>query len=246
MKTSNAKKISLFVLAALMVVALPAIAAGTFDFETLYRSENNSVVYGAYKITVEETSITRTVTGLVFPMAVNDYGYGAGFLEMHDIVVELRPSFGTPAQPGLSTKAMQPDGNSLASFTLENVPFGNYTLCIKRPGYLVRTMYVTVSADDSPTVALTPPGAQDNGVFNLWWGDCNDDYRIDNEDIIAIMELTGFNLTPTDPLYDPSRDLNADGTVNQLDVDMVNVSYAHYNSNVTDYPGAINAEDFFS
>jgi len=177
---------------------------------------------------------TRTVTGFVSPMVANDRGLGDSFLRKHDVVVELRPTFRTPAAAELSTTAKLVNTSGLGQFTFENVPFGNYVLYIKRPGYLARAMLVTVSAADTPVKTLAPPGIADNNIFNLWWGDCNGSGRVDNEDILMIMEQMNLKVNALSPLYDPACDLNADRLVDNEDILMV---MENWNKIAADYPG---------
>ena len=185
----------------------------------------------------------RAVTGLVWPQESNDQGLGITFLQKHDIVVELRPTFTTAADPALRTVAvLAPNaGADRGRFTIENVPFGSYVLTIKRPGFLVRAMNVTISPSDPDMITLAPPGTADNGVFNLWWGDCNDDFRIDNEDIMMILELMELDVNATHTLYNANCDMNADGLIDNEDIMMV---IERWNRYASEYPGAENVNFF--
>jgi len=184
---------------------------------------------------------TRTITGFVWPMVANDRGLGESFLRKHDVVVELRPTFRTPAAAELSTKAILVNDSGRGQFTLENVPFGVYVLYIKRPGYLARAMMVTVSASDPPVMELAPLSAADNGTFKLWWGDCNGNGRVDTEDMLMIMELMTLKVDALNPLYDPACDLNGDRLIDNEDMLMV---LDMWNKIVSDYPGT-GGVDFF-
>ena len=180
---------------------------------TANRFETKTIVY-EYEKTV------RTVSGSVWPIVTENYGLGDAFFKMHDIVVELRPTFGTPAAPELRTSAYRiPDSNitNVGRFTFEDVPVGNYVLCIKRPGYIIRCMNVTISPSDPMTIELAPPyNTDDNGIFKLWWGDATDHMRVDSLDIIMIVYYVGINAS--DSRYVPSCDLNADGIIDSLDI----------------------------
>ncbi|MDR0491286.1 MAG: DUF11 domain-containing protein [Oscillospiraceae bacterium] len=173
---------------------------------------------------------TRTVTGLVFPMVSNTWGIDDGFLARHDVIVELRKTFLTPAPDSLKTIAEAAGNGATGRFTFENVPFGDYVLYIKRPGYLVRSMPVSINASSPLVVTLAPPGAADRGVFNLWWGDCNGDGRIDSEDVLRILDLMNVNSFST--YYDPACDLNADRLIDNEDVllilEMCNKTFMSY------------------
>jgi len=178
-----------------------------------------------------------TVSGLVSPVAFDCLGLGPDFLRLFDVIVELRETFRTPAPPALHTVAVPADGVGLGAFTIPNVPEGEYVLYIKRPGYLTRSMNVTVSAAAAApgtlTVFLTPPGPADHGVFNLWAGDVNNNLFIDNSDFLAIMEAFGARYP--NPPYAPNLDLNADG---MIDNDDLALATANVNLGATDYPGA--------
>jgi len=187
----------------------------------------------------------RTVTGLVWPMVVDDLGIGPDFLRLHDIVVELRPSFNRPAAPGLSTAAIVLPNSAvdgIGRFTINNVPYGDYLLTIKRPGYLVRCMEVRITATSPLVVNLAPPPTDPNdaGVFRLWWGDCNNDFRIDGLDVSMMAAL--INLNALHPSYTPHCDLNADGQINGLDITMIS---GNWNKNARQYAGAelVNFDD---
>ena len=172
------------------------------------------------------------VSGYVAPMVTNSIV--PGFLGLHDIVVELRATFKTPAAAGLSTKAVQVTTSGIGQFTFEGVPYGNYVLYISRPGYLVRAMNVTVSPG-SQTVFFSPPGTEDGGVFNLWYGDCNGDKRVDNEDVLMIIRLMDLGVVAGDPKYNAACDLNADGLINNTDIMM---AFNNWNKDISMYPGA--------
>jgi len=189
-----------------------------------------------------------SVIGRVFPLLVAPpAGFGESFLRMHDIVVELRETFKTPAPPELSTKPVLVDNVGTGEFTFHNVPEGEYVLYIKRPGYLVRTMIVTINAASVDPilgmVVLAPPGAADNGVYKLWPGDCNDDLRIENLDLQMIQELLdladqlGVVINASHPDYNPACDLDADGIISAMDMQVVlNIDY--WDKSAVDYAGA--------
>lgn len=179
----------------------------------------------------------RTVTGLVYPFVTDDLGLGDEFLKKHDIVVELRSSFLTPAPSNLSTTAVWSGVGDNGQFTIKDVPFGDYLLYIKRPGYLTRCMPVTISAADPVVIELRPPGSE--GIFNLWWGDVNDDLLIDNLDIMVILESMSLNINALSPLYNPAHDINADGLIDNLDIMMV---IENLDKNILQYPGAENTD----
>jgi len=165
---------------------------------------------------------TRTVHGYIWPLADDDmWGLGSWFLDQFDIVVELRASFLAPAAPGMSVIATPLPANALGEFTIEDVPYGDYVLVIKRPGYLVRTMKVNVADTDPSTIELALPGSLDKGVFNLWWGDCDDSFKIDNDDVSMIMELLYLKVNAYNPLFNAACDLNNDARCDNEDILMV-------------------------
>lgn len=177
---------------------------------------------------------TRTVTGLVYPHVTRDYGVGEAFLSGFRITVELRKSFWTPAPDELKTTVVHSGtGSAVGLFTIEDVPFGEYVLYIKRPGYLVRAYAVSVSSEDADVIELTSPGAGENGVFRLWWGDLNGDYMIDSSDLMMMTECQ--NGMWGDPYYRAAADLNADGMVDSSDQMMLLGNLDRWS---THYPGA--------
>ena len=177
----------------------------------------------------------RTITGLVYPIATDDLGLGDEFLKKHEIVVELRTTFLTPAPPELSTVAVWSGTGDIGSFTIEDVPFGDYLLYIKKPGYLTRCMPVTVSPSDPAVVKLTPPGGETE--FNLWGGDVDDSNEVVGLDLSAVMGSLGIDALS--PYYNPAYDINADGYISGLDVSIV---LANLSKNILDYPGAENVD----
>ena len=173
------------------------------------------------------------VTGYVWPMATVERV--PGFLAMHDVVVELRSTFNTPASGNLSTRAVLVSAASkTGQFTFDDVPVGTYVLYIYRPGYLIRTMMVTITENSGPTVFLMPPGTADRGIFNLWWGDCSGDHRVENDDINMILELLVINVSALDPEYNPACDMNADGRCDSDDIQLV---LEMWDKTSMDYPG---------
>ena len=178
----------------------------------------------------------KTVKGKVWPMLSEDlWGIGPSFVNSHAVVVELRSTFQTPASAALSTKTVLLDSTGLGEFTFTNVPNGNYILYIKRPGYLTRSMKVSITDSSPQVVNLAPPGTADGGVFNLWWGDCTDDWRVDNDDILMILELMGMNVNAFNAYYNPACDMNGDGLIDNEDIQMV---LEMWNRTIRMYPGA--------
>lgn len=86
-------------------------------------------------------------------------------------------------QTVLSTTVNPIGTTGIGSFTFTNVPSGNYILYIKRPGYLARTMAITVPAG-SGTTNVQPPDGQ---TFSLWGGD------VDNDNIVNAVDLSILN-----------------------------------------------------
>jgi len=196
----------------------------------------------------------RAVHGYVWPMVTDDLELGDSFLRKHDIIVELRPKYYLPAAAGLSVASVLVDPNSedgLGEFTIPNVPFDDYVLVIRRPGYLVRCMNITISASDPDMIELVPPSTdprdlmpfnnsvinQTMRIFRLWWGDCTDNLRIESLDVMMITELT--NVNARSDKYNPACDLNADGQINSLDVMMV---VENTNKFARQYAGANNVD----
>ncbi|MCL2045693.1 MAG: hypothetical protein FWG88_04850 [Oscillospiraceae bacterium] len=179
---------------------------------------------------------TRTVTGFVWPIAFDMFGLGDDFLSKHEITVELRSHFLVAADPALTTivdDSLPGPFGSTGGFVIEDVPYGSYVLVIKRAGFLVRAMHIEIADTDPDPVALEPPGGINSGVFMLWYGDCNDDFRVDNEDVMFILQQFGFNAL--DPNYVAACDLNADCLIDNEDVLMV---LEMWNRMVRDYEGA--------
>jgi len=183
--------------------------------------ESNNGVELEFTVTFPKTRSTdyTKVHGYVYPMVDDDLGLGSSFLQMFDIVVELRPTFLTPVTTGFGTVAVLTT-NKKGEFTINNIPYGNYVLVIKRPGYLIRCINVTISASDPDVVELAPPNTNgDNGVFNLWAGCCTGGFRIESLDAMMITEL--YNYDVSNPKYNPACDLDANGIIDSEDMAML-------------------------
>lgn len=177
----------------------------------------------------EPESCTRTVTGRVSSVIAEN-------VNLVDIAVELRTTFLTPASSQLSTFVVF-NGFGEGTFTLYDVPCGEYVLWIKRPGYLTRAMRVRISQNDPDVVQLIPPDARravgPSMAFTLWPGDVNDDGVIDNIDFELMHNIViGATAPPSDIR---NFDLNADGRIDQADHSIL---HQHLGLTVRDYPGA--------
>ena len=176
----------------------------------------------------------RAIHGYVWPIVSEG---AADFIKKHEIVVELRANVNTPAEV-LKTIAVTVESrknDDIGEFTIENIPFGEYILYIKRPGYIARCLPVTIPSGDGDVIELTPPPTdpEDNGVFVLWWGDCNNDLRVDGRDIDRITEL--LNVDSNNPKYEAKYDLNADGRIDGRDIAMAT---SNVNIHARNYAGA--------
>ena len=212
----------------------PIISGGrTYNYISADAPLSGLTLSGGLVITLSYRQ-SFTVKGYVWPMVTNDQGFGSVFLDKFNVVVELRPTFNTPADSNLSTIATSVNGE-LGQFAFYNVPIGEYVLYIKRPGCLARAMKITISDSDPAIIELVPPGVADNGVFNLWQGDCDDNGRVDNDDVVMIITLLGLGVDASSPSYNPACDLNADGRIDNSDILLV---LGTWNKVRRDYPGA--------
>jgi len=175
----------------------------------------------------------KTVHGYVWPMVTQDCI--PGFAEQHGIVVELRETFQTPAAPGLSAAATQTDSDGNGEFVIEDVPPGDYVLVIERPGCLARCMNVTISSSGPDVIELEPPDTDpmDSGVFVLWWGDCDGNLTIDDDDLLMLQGL--WNVSANSLNYDPACDLDGNGRIDNSDALMLMMRYGY---STVDYAGA--------
>jgi len=211
-------------------------------------SDPASGTVGAFqsRFIIYEYEPVRTVTGKVWPMAVEDYGQGGAFLRKHDVVVELRRTFLTPAGAGLSVNSVLVTGGGFRAgtgeFTFNEVPYGDYVLYIKRPGYLARAMKVTIGPSDPLIVDLKPPGTEDGGIFNLWWGDVDNSLRIDAADIALVIQQISLGYNLYDPRYDASCDFDANGRSDAADISLL---LSNLNKHVYLYAGGADV-DYFS
>jgi hypothetical protein len=170
----------------------------------------------------------NTLTGYVFPVAYDDHGLGAEFLAQFDVQVQLlNPDTCQPVASTIATLL-----GSTGTWCMTNVPAGDYILYLYRPGYLPRTLAVHVDAGN----ATTPVSPPDVGSFELWGGDLNSSRTINNIDVA----LMASHIGETYPAYPAYADLNADGIIDQADLDIVlaNITNLHNNSN--NYSGNVN------
>lgn len=180
---------------------------------------------------VDSVTEGRTVAGLVTPVAFDDHGFGSAFLNLFNVVVELRTNLNTPAPAALRTVAIPIGATNQGLFSIPNVPFGTYILYITRAGYLTRTMLITVSAASSNPLVLAPPSG--GNVFNLYAGDSNDNMVVDAPDV-DILNTAYLALYPQ-ARYTPVADFDASGEVNSLDRSLQITNYTRASS---EYPGA--------
>lgn len=148
-------------------------------------------------------------------------------------MVELRdkndPSI--PAAASLRTVVLGKGTSGTGKFSLTNVPYGEYLLFIYRPGYLLRTMEVTVSESDPGTIGLKP---EDGEIFERWPGDVNGDGTVDNLNLMINIQETN-EMFPSSR-YNASVDLNADGIIDSEDKDII---LSYLDRDLLNYPGAI-------
>jgi hypothetical protein len=206
-----------------------------FQFHSTNAISNEcGLLYPALWVDSDIFMETRTVTGLVWPLAVDDLGI-PGFLDMHKVTIELRTTFLTPAPPALRTTATLLNNDALGSFTFEKVPLGTYILHISRPGFLTRAMPVIISESSPQTISLVPPSTHENNIFVLWWGDCTDDLIIDAKDRMMLMQLMPYHIDAYMDTYIASCDLNADGNIDGQDLMALDEMLGRM---IFDYPGA--------
>jgi uncharacterized repeat protein (TIGR02543 family) len=176
----------------------------------------------------------HTVHGYVSEMVTLEWE--SGFFQMHDVVVELRATYKTPAAAGMSTIASLIGLGYIGEFTIRDVPVGDYVLVINRPGCIVRCMNITISPLDPDVVELAPPDIRgDNRVFNLLHGDCNGDSKVDYEDYLMVLHYMDQEITMKNPPYFPACDFNADGRVDIQDLLML---MRNMNRSASYYAGA--------
>jgi hypothetical protein len=120
--------------------------------------------------------------------------------------------------------------NLTGRFTFEDVPFGDYILYIERPGYVIRTLSVTISPSDDEIVVLTAP---DKPVFEIKGGDVDTSWIVFTPDFNRIGDRLGT--TYGDALYDPYSDFDADGDIDNDDLQVVT---DNMDFDILDYPGA--------
>jgi hypothetical protein len=140
--------------------------------------------------------------------AVNNYGLPVDFLDAIDVMR------GAPVTPILlETEAPRTyNGQTLGLFIVDDVFEDDYILEIKRDGFVTRWAKITVVASE-PQQYL--------GHRELIPGDVNNDFAITINDESDMKSQIGGNYLISTSNYDPKYDLNADGKVNQLDLNVI-------------------------
>jgi len=146
-----------------------------------------------------------TVIGFVSPVAVDSLTFGQAFLDAHATTAMLLNRLCLPV---MSVTVEPIDSAELGQFTFTNVPAGNYVLHIHRPGWLPRTLAVTVPFPPNSMIHLQPP---DGPVFILIAGDVNGDGVVDSVDKDILMDHMYSKFG--EPNYLPEADLDADGHI---------------------------------
>ncbi len=111
----------------------------------------------------------------------------------------LRPDSGNPFT---LTQSLAADG----SYTLANIPAGNYTLAIKGAKWLQRRATFALSFSHAVGVNVTLPA-----------GDANNDNSVDSSDFTALIGSFNSDAAIPGSGYDPTADFNSDGLVDSSD-----------------------------
>ncbi|HOV25883.1 MAG TPA: dockerin type I domain-containing protein [Pseudobacteroides sp.] len=101
------------------------------------------------------------------------------------------------------------DKNGFFSFKSINIPSGQCTIIISKPGYLTRKIHLNITYEDLEF------GSEIDPVVMLS-GDANNDSAVNMSDAVLIARL--FNKTPSDSTFNPAADFNMDGVINVADV----------------------------
>ncbi|MDR2928956.1 MAG: hypothetical protein LBV41_12275, partial [Cytophagaceae bacterium] len=173
------------------------------------------------------------LTGKVSPIVYDDLGKGKTFLKGYDTIVELRKT-GELETTFMQTIAAPDTTTGVGTFSFENVPAGEYGLFLSRPGYLLRTMDVTVVK--SATTTLKPPNNEE--IFSLIPGDINANGVVDDADSQIYMHSMEYENKSGSALF--KTDFNGDGTLDESELDTL---IDNMGAEFTSYPGALNYTD---
>ncbi len=116
-----------------------------------------------------------------------------------------------------------------AHFSLENVPAGNYTVKISKPGYVTQTLSIQVTGDHMMAgIALKKLSSGESDVL---WGDANGDGVVSSKDIVRLKNyFANYNDstgTSTVEIF-PGADANGDGIVSSKDIVRLKNYFANY------------------
>jgi hypothetical protein len=116
------------------------------------------------------------------------------------------------AQPGVVRRDLLLTADAAGVLTLPAVPYGAYTLWVKHPQALARSVEVTVGA---PSVSA--------GGLALPLGDVNADNQVNVTDFTLL--AAAFGVPSGGVGFDPRADLNADGVVNVSDFTLLATAF---------------------
>lgn len=173
-------------------------------------------------------TLKLTVTKDGCAAATKNFTVSVSRMGMKGATVEITHNFSNDAVAETATYQLTPAGSqpsendlviaydeATESFSATAVPLGNYTLTIKRPGFVTRTVEVVVA---STGLELAEGATWPTMVA----GDLDDDGKIYSSDLQLL--LAAYNKAEGAG-YSPTADLDADGKVYSSDLQLLLASY---------------------
>jgi hypothetical protein len=140
--------------------------------------------------------------------ALNNYGLPVNWID----AIHVQGSDPVTNILQVGEKPVTVNGLTLGLYKIENVKKGDYILEIKREGFVTRWAKIKVDADGQVEYL---------GHRELVPGDINNDYTINLADASTIKMNLGSNYAIPSSHYISKYDLNADGNVDQLDLNLI-------------------------
>ncbi|MBQ7033604.1 MAG: hypothetical protein IJN25_08115 [Clostridia bacterium] len=171
-------------------------------------------------------TLTLTVTAAGYKEATKTFPVSASRVGMKGATVTITPNFTGPTSAAIAASAtytLTPVAGGTpvvitydgTGFTANAVALGDYTLTIARPGYVTKTIEVTVGAGGIENLTLPEMVA----------GDATGDGAIDINDFFAWTDA--FGATTGGDTYSNAVDFNADGAIDINDFFMWTDSFGY-------------------
>ncbi len=185
-----------------------------------------------------EMTVTKFSQFVITPTAgIEDLttitGSVGGFNMNLSTTVTLYNSTDTEYSAPLRSTSIEPEGYwgyTSGEFTIGGVAAGTYTIVMEREGhidYIVNNIVV----DGSP-ININDSSNSDLMMINMYFGDVNEDNKINFEDISIIRNSKNFNLYSYEA-ENSLADVDGDGVIDIFDIEVIS-GWGNYNMSIDD------------